>query len=79
LKGIPNAENGFLMVFSARPFSDADFDLEWLREELGGNVYKARFEVEGAVQEMEGWLCPALNLYYPDAPKKLHVQVREAK
>jgi hypothetical protein len=31
------------------------------------------------VQEMEGWLCPALNLYYPDAPKKLYVQVREAK
>ena len=79
LKGIPNAENGFLMVFSAGPFPDADFDLEWLREEGCGNVYKARFEVGGDVQEMAGWLCPALNLYYPDAPKKLCVQVREAK
>ena len=28
---------------------------------------------------MEGWLCPALNLYYSVAPKKLYVQVREAK
>ena len=46
LKGIPNAENGFLMVFSVGPFPDAHFDLEWLREEGGGNVYKARFEVE---------------------------------
>ena len=79
LKGIPNAEHGFLMVFSADPFPEAGFHLEWLRQEGGGNVYKARFEVEGAVQEMEGWLCPALNLYYPDAPKKLYVQVREAK
>ena len=79
LKGIPNADDGFLMVFSAGPFPDADFDLEWLRQEDGGNVYKARFEVGGEVQEMEGWLCPALNLYYPDAPKKLYVQVREAK
>jgi len=79
LKGIPNADDGFLMVFSAGPFPDADFDLEWLREEGGGNVYKARFEVGSDVQEMEGWLCPALNLYYPDAPKKLYVQVREAK
>ena len=42
-------------------------------------MYKARFEVGSDVQEMEGWLCPALNLYYPNAPKKLYVQVREAK
>ena len=62
LKGIPNAESGFLMVFSAGPFPDADFDLEWLREEGGGNVYKARFEVGGDVQEMEDWLCLAQNL-----------------
>ena len=79
LKGLENAENGFLLVFSAGPFPDADFDLEWVREENGGNVYRGRFEIDGDVREMEGWLCPALNLYYPDAPKKLYVQVREAK
>ena len=79
LKGIENAENGFLMVFSAGPFPDADFEVEWVREDSGGNVYMGRFKVDGEVQEMEGWLCPALNLYYPDAPKKLYVQVREAK
>ena len=79
LKRIENAENGFLMVFSAGPFPDADFEVEWVREDSGGNVYMGRFKVDGEVQEMEGWLCPALNLYYPDAPKKLYVQVREAK
>jgi hypothetical protein len=79
LKGIPNADDGFLMVFSAGPFPDADFDLDWVREEAGGNVYQGHFEIDGDVHEMEGWLCPALNLYYPDAPKKLYVQVREVK
>jgi 3-polyprenyl-4-hydroxybenzoate decarboxylase len=79
VKGIENAEDGFLMIFSAGPFPDADFEIEWVREDSGGNVYKGRFEVDGDVQEMEGWLCPALNLYYPDAPKRLYVQVREAK
>jgi hypothetical protein len=79
LKGVQNAEAGFLMVFSAGPFPDADFELEWLRTEAGGNVYRGRFEVEGEMRDMEGWLCPALNLYYPVAPKKLWVQVREAK
>ena len=79
LKGIQNAADGFLMVFSAGPFPDADFEVEWVREESEGNVYQGRFEVEGEIKEMEGWLCPALNLYYPDAPKKLYVQVRGAK
>jgi hypothetical protein len=79
LKGLQNAEAGFLMVFSAGPFPAADFELEWLREEAGGNVYRGRFQVEGEMRDMEGWLCPALNLYYPVAPKKLWVQVREAK
>jgi hypothetical protein len=79
LTSIPDAEDGFLMVFSAGPFPDADFELEWVREEDGGNVYRGQFEVEGDMQEMEGWLCPALNLYYPEAPKQLYVQIREVK
>ena len=79
LKGIPHPEQGFLMVFSAGPFPDADFEVEWDREDCGGNVYKGQFEIDGEVKEMEGWLCPALNLYYPDAPKKLYVQVRAVK
>ena len=79
LKGIKNAEHGFLMVFSASPFPDADFEVEWVQEETEGNVYRARFEIDGEVQEIEGWLCPALNLYFPEAPKKLYVQVREAR
>jgi len=78
LKGIENAERGFLMVFSEQPFPDADFQLDWIREETGGNVYRARFEVAGETQELEGWLCPALNLYYAEAPRKLYVQVRPA-
>jgi hypothetical protein len=67
------------MVFSASPFPDADFEVEWVREEIEGNIYRARFEISGQVREMEGWLCPALNLYFPDAPKRLYVQVREAE
>ena len=63
-------------MFSAGSFPDAKIDLEWVREEGGGNVYG---KVAGAEKDMEGWLCPALNLYYPDVPKKLYVQVREAK
>ena len=67
---IPNAQAGFLAVFSANYFPDAKIVLDWVREDGGGNVYR------WAEQEMEGWLCPALLLYFRRAPEKLYVQVK---
>jgi len=49
-KGIANAAEGFLMLFSADPFPGADMQLEWVREESGGNVYRW--------EQREGWLVP---------------------
>ena len=76
LKQIEDADQGFVMVFSANPFPDADFEVEWVREDNGGNVYRTRLEIDGEPREMEGWLCPALNLYYPQAPRKIYLQLR---
>ena len=78
IKGIENADAGFLMVFSSTPFPDADFSVKWVREDMGGNVYSGEFDVGGEIRSMEGWLCPALNLYCPDAPEVLYVQIRAA-
>ncbi len=69
-KGINNGERGFLLFFSKHPFPDADFDIDWLREESAGNVYS--WPETG----QEGWLCPALLLYFPEAPKKLYLKLR---
>lgn len=65
---IPNAADGFLMVFSAAPFPDAQIELDWVRQDSGGNVYR------WAETDMEGWLCPALLKYFPEPPAKLYVQ-----
>lgn len=69
---IPNADKGFVAVFSAGYFPDAQIVLDWVREEGGGNVYR------WADRKMEGWLCPALLKYFLEAPKKLYVQVKAA-
>jgi hypothetical protein len=69
---IPNADRGFLAVFSACRFPGARIVLDWVREEGGGNVY--RWPEKG----MEGWLCPALLRYFERAPEKLYVQVKAA-
>jgi hypothetical protein len=69
---VPDADQGFVAVFSAGEFPDAQIVLEWDREEGGGNVY--RWVEKG----MEGWLCPALLRYFTEPPVKLYIQIRAA-
>lgn len=76
LKKVKNAENGFLLLFSDKQFKGADIVVEWVKYEEGGDVY--RFVGEG-LPLIEGWFCPALRLYYQDAPAKIYLQVRESE
>ena len=69
---IPNARNGFRLLFSASPFPGYQKRLSWRREEMGGNWYSSDDP------PMEGWLCPALFRYFDQAPKELYVKA-EAK
>ena len=67
--GVLYAENGFRLLFSATPFPGYSVKLEWKREEYGGNWYfSPQFK-------MEGWLCPALFRYFPQAPREIWVKV----
>lgn len=67
---IPNAGDGFVMVFSSTPFPGHQFRLEWRGEERGGNVYYS------SELEAEGWLCPALFRYFDETPAEIYVQVK---
>ncbi|MGB8853560.1 MAG: DUF6717 family protein [Pirellulales bacterium] len=70
-KGLPQADRGFAMSFSDRPFDGHDAALDWLRPDpAGGNWYAG--EVVG--ERMEGWLCPALLLYFQDPPRRIFVR-----
>ena len=69
---LPNAERGFRALFSASPFPGHQTKLEWRREESGGNWYYSD------KYKMEGWLCPALFKYFPQAPREIYVRA-EAK
>jgi hypothetical protein len=67
---IPNAEKGFVMVFSASDFPGFQHRVEWRREQGTGNVYYSK------ELQQEGWLCPALLRYFEAPPKELFLQVR---
>ena len=68
--GIPDAERGFNMIFSASPFPGHHYRLEWRRAENGGDWYYS------SQLGLEGWLCSALFCYFAEAPKELYIQVK---
>lgn len=70
--GIKNAIQGFALLFSEHPFPGNQACLEWVREEYGGNWYRAR----AGDEVIEGWLCPALLQYFPTAPKRLFIECK---
>lgn len=73
VESIPDAEQGFTMIFSGEPFPGHQFRLEWRRADMGGNwYYTPDFD-------LEGWLCPALLRYFDAAPKEIYVQVKAAE
>jgi hypothetical protein len=70
---IPNAAEGFNLIFSAGPFPDHQYRLERSREEFDGNwYYLEEFDAEG-------WLCPALLHYFEDAPDEIFVKVEPSR
>jgi hypothetical protein len=83
-KGILLASKGFALKFGAEPFEGADAELMWLRSDdsqvlpgrdgsasqIFGNWYRGTV----AGKEMEGWLCPALGLYFKAAPPRIFVK-----
>jgi hypothetical protein len=67
---IPGAADGFRLLFSPTPFPGHTVNLEWRREEFGGNWYFC------PQLNMDGWLCPALFRYFETAPKKLYAKAQ---
>jgi len=67
-KPIPNAKQGFRLLFSAREFPGAQKTLTWVRGESLGNIYRLDSP------PMEGWICPALFKYYEAPPTTIHVR-----
>jgi len=65
---IPNATEGFKLIFSPEPFPAYSAHFVWSRPEHNGNWYS------WPARETEGWLCPALFKYFENAPKELYVK-----
>jgi hypothetical protein len=67
---VPGSRSGFKLLFSDAPFPGFHREFVRVRTEYGGTWYES---VESA--KSQGWLCPALFKYYPEAPERLYVRV----
>lgn len=65
---IPNAEKGFVVIFSDKPFPGYKLRLRWLRP-----GYRKSGDWYWCYQlKKEGWLCPALLRYFKTAPRNIY-------
>lgn len=70
-QSIPNANDGFTLIFSANPFPGYQVKFAWVREDSGGNWYYFK------ELDLEGWLCPALHKYFQESPQNIYAQFKE--
>jgi hypothetical protein len=67
--GIPDAANGFRLLFAASAFEGHQAVLTWVRADpVEGNWYRASDSGE------EGWLCPALFWFFTELPARIYVR-----
>lgn len=65
---IPNAAQGFRLLFSTQEFPGYTHTLVWKRKDFTGNWYYCpQFDAEG-------WLCPALFKFFKAAPKTIFIK-----
>jgi hypothetical protein len=71
VKDIPNAEKGFKLFFSDKPFPGYQVKLDWERAEYGGNWYRC------AKYNKSGWLCACMYNYMAEAPKNFYAKAEK--
>lgn len=67
VKDLPDARNGFRLLFSEQPFPGYQAGFEKLDPEYGGVWYRDQ-------RDSRGWLCAALFKYFAEAPRRLYVR-----
>ena len=68
VQSINDPASGFNLIFSDIKFPGHQIELSRLNEEAGGYWYYSK------ELDKEGWLCPAMFLYFSTAPEKLYAK-----
>jgi hypothetical protein len=66
------SNKGLVITFSESFFPGINFSIDWVREDVVGNWYESK------ALGFQGWLCPALFKYFPQAPKQIFAKIEKA-
>jgi hypothetical protein len=69
IEKMANGDTSVTITFSDAEFPGYDSMFVWVRSGMGGDWYYS------PNHGVEGWLCPALLKYFPNAPKHIYAQV----
>ena len=69
---------GVTAIFGKQEFRGADVRLDFTVYASGGTVYEPYGlpDFRNKTGSREVWLCPALNLYFPESPQRIWVSMR---
>ncbi|HEX5151290.1 MAG TPA: DUF6717 family protein [Parafilimonas sp.] len=70
LDRIINGRDSVTAIFSGKKFPTAQLELTFIEGDATGSIYWCE------QFQHQLWLCPALFLYYPVAPKRIYLQVK---
>jgi hypothetical protein len=73
VKDFKDPDNGFICMFSKNPFPDHQIKLELKTRgnDVEGNTYHCK------EFGLDGWLCPALYLYFDVEPENIYLKLSE--
>jgi hypothetical protein len=76
MKGIPNPEAGFNLLFSEEYFPNADVKFNFVEIKHSGWIYAVEeLNLKGLMPGQSAWICPYMTFYYPQPPKTLYLKV----
>ena len=75
VQDIPNADAGFMCMFSGKPLPE--YTVKFVLSRRGNDEIGNWYTAEGT--NMEGWLCPALYKYFEKEPDCIWIKIDPKK
>jgi hypothetical protein len=76
IKKLPNAENGFVLLFSEQYFPNADVKFNFKEHKMNGWTYSIEeLNLKGIMPGQCAWICPYMKFYYSEPPKTLYLKI----
>lgn len=80
IKKIDVVENGFLLLFSAEYFPNADVKFTYVEPKLDGFVYEVKeLNMMGIPSYQSAWICKDILRYFQQPPQNLFIKIERSE